>query len=65
MQESDSESNEIREKQQKDPELIEIMDYIQNDILPCNDKKAWKILLGSGGFISISERGLLHHLDRG
>ena len=50
MQESDSESNEIREKQQKDPELIEIMDYIKNDILPCNDKKAWKILLGSGRF---------------
>ena len=42
---TDEESNEIREQQQKDQGLIEIMDYIQNDTLPSNDTKARKILL--------------------
>ena len=63
LQQSDPEIDKIREKQQKDPALSEIMDYIQNDILPSNDAKARKILLRSDSFY-ISQDGLLYHLDR-
>ena len=50
LQQSDAEIDKIREKQQKDPELREIMDYIQHDILTSNDAKATKILLRSDSF---------------
>lgn len=55
--------NVIREKQQKDPELSEIVDYIQNEILPTNNAKAKKIFFRSGSF-DISQDGSLHQLDR-
>ena len=50
LQERDSEIHEIRETQQKDAELIEIMDHIQNYFLLSNDTKARRILLSSGSF---------------
>ena len=40
LQQSESETDKIREKQRKDPELSEIMDYFQNDVLPSSDAKA-------------------------
>ena len=63
LNQSDPEIDKIREKQQKDAALSEIMDYSQNDILPSNDAKARKILLRSDSFY-ISQDGLLYHLDR-
>ena len=63
LQQSDPEIEKIREKQRKDPELSEIMDYIQHDSLPSNDAKARRILLRSDCFY-ISQDGLLYHLDR-
>ena len=44
LQQSDPEIDKIREKQRKDPELSEMIDYIQDDILPSNDAKASRIL---------------------
>ena len=63
LQQSDPDIDKIREKQRKDPELSERMDYIQNDVLPSNDAKARRILLRSDSFY-ISQDGLLCHLDR-
>jgi len=45
VRQSDPEIDKIREKQQKDPALSEIIDYIQDDILLSNDAKARRILL--------------------
>ncbi|XP_015762141.1 PREDICTED: uncharacterized protein LOC107341253 [Acropora digitifera] len=63
LQQSDPEIEKICEKQRKDPELSEIMDYIQHDSLPSNDAKARRILLRRDCFY-ISQDGLLYHLDR-
>ena len=63
LQQSDPETDTIREKQRKDPELSEKMDYIQNDSFPSNDAKARRIFLRSDSFY-ISQDGLLCHLDR-
>ena len=49
------------EKQRKDPELSEIMVYIQDDVFPSNDANARRILLRS---FYICQDGLLCHLDR-
>ena len=46
LQKSDPKTNEIHEKQEKDPEFGEVMDYIQNDILPNKEAKARKIAFG-------------------
>ena len=40
LQQSEPETDKIREKQRKAPELSEIMDYIQDDIVPSNDARA-------------------------
>ena len=63
LQQSDPEIGEIREKQRKDSELSEIIDYIQHDILSSNYSKAGRILPRSDSFY-ISQDGLLYHLDR-
>ena len=63
LQQSEPESDKIREKQRKDLELSEMIDYIQDDILPSNDAKARRILLRSDSFY-ISQDCLLCHLDR-
>ena len=63
LQQSHPNIDEIREKQQRDPDLGEMIDYIQDDILPSNDARARKILLRGNSFY-ISQDGLLYHLDR-
>ena len=63
LQQSEPETDEIREKQRKDPEISEMIDYVLNDILPSNDAKARRILLGGDSFYN-SQDGLLCHLDR-
>ena len=63
LQQSDPNIDEIREKQQRDPDLSEIIDYIQDDILPSNNAGARKILL-RGDCFYIGQDGLLYHLDR-
>ena len=63
LQQTDPEIDKIREKQQKDPALSEIIDSIQIDILPSNDAKAGRILLRSVSFY-ISQDRLLYYLDR-
>ena len=63
LQQSDPEIDKIREKQRKDPELGEIIDYIQHDNLPSNNAKARIIFLRRDSFY-ISQDGLLCHLDR-
>ena len=61
-QQSDPETDKIREKKRKNPELNEMIDYIQDDILPNKDAKAGRIL--SRSVFYISQDGLLCHLDR-
>ena len=49
--------------QRRDPELSEIIDFLENDIVPPNDKLARKILLTSDTFY-VGQDGLLYHLDQ-
>ena len=51
-----------QEMQRKDPELAAMIDFLENDILPTNDKVARKILLTSDNFY-IGQDGLLYHID--
>ena len=51
-----------QEMQRRDPELAVIIDFLENDILPTNDKDARKILLTSDSFY-IGQDGLLYHID--
>ena len=48
--------------QRRDPELAAMIDFLENDILPINDKYARKILLKSDNFY-IGQDGLLYHID--
>ena len=48
--------------QRRDPELAVMIDFLENDILPTNDKDARKILLTSDNFY-IGQDGLLYHID--
>ena len=62
LQQSEPETDKIREKQRKDPELN---DYVQGDTLPNNDAKARRILLRSDSFyISQDGRFLLQVTGR-
>ena len=63
LQQSEPETDKIREKQRKDPELSEMIDYVQNDIFPSKDAKARRILL-IGDSLYTSQDSLLCHLDR-
>ena len=63
LQESDPNIDEIREKQQRDPDLSELIDYIQDEILPRNDARARRILLRGDSFY-IGQDDLSYHLDR-
>ena len=47
--------------QKRDPELAALIDFLENDILPTNDKDARKILLTSDNFF-IGQDGLLYHI---
>ena len=51
-----------QEMQRRDPELAAMIDFLENDILPINDKYARKILLKSDNFY-IGQDGLLYHID--
>ena len=51
-----------QEMQRRDPELAAMIDFLENDILPINDKYARKILLKSHNFY-IGQDGLLYHID--
>ena len=51
-----------QEMQRRDPELAVMIDFLENDILPINDKDARKILLTSDNFY-IGQDGLLYHID--
>ena len=48
--------------QRRDPELAAVTDFLENDILPTNNKDARKILLTSDNFY-IGQDGLLYHID--
>lgn len=45
------------------PALSEIIDFLENDAVPLNDKSAQQILLTSDTFY-IGQDGLLYHLDQ-
>ena len=51
-----------QEMQRRDPEIAVMIDFLENDILPTNDKDARKILLTSDNFY-IGQDGLLYHID--
>ena len=51
-----------QQMQRRDPELAAMIDFLENDILPTNDKDARKILLTSDNFY-IGQDGLLYHID--
>ena len=48
--------------QRRDPELAALIDFLENDILPTNDKYTCKILLTSENFY-IGQDGLLYNID--
>ena len=50
------------EMQRRDTELTAMIDFLENDILPTNDRDARKILLTSDNFY-IGQDGLLYHID--
>ena len=43
--------------QRRDPELAAVTDFLENDILPTNNKDARKILLTSDNFYRGTQRG--------
>ena len=63
FQQEDPQLARTREMQRRDPELSEIIDFLENDTVPPNDKLARKILLFSDTFY-IGQYGLLYHLDQ-
>ena len=63
LSEQATETKEIFEKQRKDQNLAEIIDFHENDVLPDDDGKARKLLLSKDAFF-MGEDGLLYHLDR-
>ena len=63
FQQEDPQLARTREMQRRDPELSEIIDFLENDTVPPNDKLARKLLLTSDTFY-IGQDGLLYHLDQ-
>ena len=51
-----------QQMQRRDPELAAMIDFLETDILPTNDKDARKILLTSDNFY-IGQDGLVYHSD--
>ena len=43
--------------QRRDPEFAAVIDFLENDILPTNNKDARKILLTSDNFYRGTQRG--------
>ena len=61
LQKEDSQVAKTRELQRRDLDLSEIIDYLESDVLPSDDRAARKILLTSDSFY-IGHDGLLYHL---
>ena len=62
LKKEEPQTHHTREMQRRDPELTAMIDFLENDILPTNDRDARKILLTSDNF-SIGQDGLLYHID--
>ena len=60
-QELNSEYMNIRDRQQNDPELKLIMDYLEKGDLPKDDKKARELVLGKSLYQVIEE--ILYHME--
>ena len=63
LQKEDNQEAKTRELQRRDPELSEIIDFLENDVVPLNEKSARKLLLTSETFY-MGKDGLLYHLDQ-
>ena len=63
LQKEESQFAKTRELQRRDPDLSEIIDFLESDVLPLNDRRAQRILLTSETFY-IGQDGLLYHLDQ-
>ena len=61
LQKEDLKVAKTRELQRRDLDLSEIIDYLESDVLPSDDRAARKILLTSDSFY-IGRDGLLYHL---
>ena len=62
LQKEDPQIVRTKELQRRDTELSEIIDFLQNYVVPVDDKSVRKLLLTSDSFY-ISQDGLLYHLD--
>ena len=62
LQNKDSQVVRTREMQRRDPDLSQMIDFIESDVLPIDDHCARKILLTSNSFY-VGRDGLLYHLD--
>lgn len=62
LKKEDPQTPHTQDMQRRDPELAVMIDFLENDILPTNDKDARKILLTSDNF-HIGQDGLLYHID--
>jgi len=49
------------ERQLADPELVTVIRYIQDGVLPTDDRKARKLILGKTMYVVIDN--VLHHLS--
>lgn len=63
FQKEDPQEAITRELLRRDPELSVIIDFLENDVLPLNEKSARKLLL-TGEIFYIGKDGLLCHLDQ-
>ena len=62
LQKEEPQVAKTRELQRRDPQLSEMIDFLENDVIPSNDKIAHEVLLTSDSFY-IGQDGLLYHLD--
>ena len=63
IQKDDPQASRTRELHRRDFELSEIIDFLESDVVPFDDKAARKLFLTSDSFF-IGQDGLLYHLDR-
>ena len=63
LKKEDPQTPHTQDMQRRDPELAVMIDFLENDILPTNDKVARKILLTSDNFY-IGQCGKANHLDQ-
>ena len=63
LQKEDSQMVKTRQMQRRDLELSEMIDFLESDVLPFDDKRARKILLTSDKDY-VGQDGLLYRLDK-